>query len=74
MIKERENNLKLYLVVYSCEPNQGGEHEVGWKVANELANVCDLTVITRKANQKLIEEFDKQKIDFIFWRMRLLYK
>jgi len=66
VIDESKNNLKLYLVVYSCEPNQGGEHEVGWKVANELANECNLTVITRKANQKLIKEFDNQNIDFIF--------
>lgn len=61
-----ENNLKTFLVVYGCEPNQGGEHEVGWKIANELVNHCDLTVITRRANQKLIEERNIKNIDFIY--------
>ena len=58
--------MKIYLVVYGCEPNQGGEQEVGWKVANELASHCNLTVITRRSNQKLIEDFNDKKIDFIF--------
>lgn len=60
-----KNGIKnIYLVVYACEPNQGGEHEVGWKIANELADKCNLTVITRKANQKLIEQYDDKNIDF----------
>lgn len=70
------NNIKskIYLVVYGCEPNQGGEHEVGWKVANELVGHCDLTVITRKANQKLIEEYNKKNIDFLFLENELFIK
>lgn len=66
MINKIKNNSKLYLVAYSCEPNQGGEHEVGWKVANELASERNLLVITRKANQKLIEEFNNKNINFLF--------
>ena len=58
--------MNVYLVSYGCEPNQGGEHEVGWKVANELVKDCKLTVITRKANQKLIQENILKNIDFIF--------
>ena len=49
----KNNEKKLYLIVYACEPNQGGEHQVGWKIANELVNKCNLTVITRKSNQSL---------------------
>lgn len=59
-------NKKVYLIVYACEPNQGGEHQVGWKVANELADKCDLTVITRRSNQKLIEQYNDKNIDFQF--------
>lgn len=58
--------MKIYLVSYGCEPNQGGEHEVGWKIANELERECDLTVITRRANQKQILENNSSNIDFIF--------
>lgn len=58
--------MKVYLIVYGCEPHQGGEHEVGWKVANELVNECDLKVITRKSNQKLIEQNNDKNIDFTF--------
>jgi glycosyltransferase involved in cell wall biosynthesis len=63
---KEKNNLKLYLVVYACEPHQGGEHEVGWKIANEMVNNCDLTVITRKANQQLIDKNNINKVNFIF--------
>lgn len=59
-------NKKTYLVVYGCEPNQGGEHEVGWKIANELVDRYNLTVLTRKSNQKLIEQYNDKKINFHF--------
>ena len=35
---------RVYLVAYACEPEQGGEHEVGYRIANELADKCTLTV------------------------------
>ena len=54
----------IYLVVYGCEPDQGGEHEVGWKMANELTDKCNLVVITRKSNKKLIEQANENNIDF----------
>jgi len=38
---------KVYLVAYACAPNQGGEHEVGWRIADELKGKCDLEVVTR---------------------------
>ncbi len=60
------DKFKVYLVVYSCEPNQGGEHEVGWRIANELVDKCDLVVITRKSNQNLIEQYSNKNIDFRF--------
>jgi glycosyltransferase involved in cell wall biosynthesis len=58
--------MNLYLIVYACEPNQGGEHEVGWKIANELNKKCNLTVITRRANQKLIEQHNDKNIQFVY--------
>lgn len=53
-------------MAYSCEPNVGGEHEVGWKVANSLNDMCNLTVITRTANKVAIEKCQDHNIDFIF--------
>ena len=58
--------MKIFLVAYGCEPNQGGEHEVGWKVANGLSGKCRLTVITRKSNKALIEKFNSNSINFIY--------
>ena len=58
---------QIYLVVYACEPNQGGEHEVGWQIAKHLnKKVKNLVVVTRRSNQSLIEQFDPQDIQFIF--------
>ena len=57
--------MKVYLVAYGCEPNQGGEHEVGWKIAKNLKSKCDLTVITRKSNEMKIEN-EKDSYSFFF--------
>ncbi len=57
---------RVYLVAYACEPNQGGEHEVGWQTANYLVDKCDLVVVTRTSNRKLIERYNKKNIKFIF--------
>lgn len=57
--------MKVFLVAYGCEPNQGGEHEVGWKIATELAKKIDLTVITRKANSAQINR-QNENINVVF--------
>ncbi len=59
---------KVYLIVYSCEPNQGGEHEVGWKVASSLQHSIgnQLTVVTRTSNKKIIDEYGYEGINFVF--------
>jgi glycosyltransferase involved in cell wall biosynthesis len=57
--------MKVFLVVYGCEPNQGGEHEVGWRIASELAKEVDLTVLTRKANRAEIIKQNKD-INFVY--------
>lgn len=59
--------MNKYLVAYACEPNQGGEHAVGWKVATTLADSQKITVITRKSNQKLIESSTySENISFVY--------
>lgn len=58
--------MTIYLVSYACEPNQGGEHEVGWRVANNLAGRCLLKVITRQSNRNEIDACENNKIDFVF--------
>lgn len=57
---------RVYLVAYACEPEQGGEHEVGWRIANELADKCTLTVITRKSNRPLIEKYNWRNINVCY--------
>ncbi len=59
--------MKRYIVAYACEPNQGGEHAVGWKFANEMANNCKVDVITRVSNKSLIEsQNDNEGLNFIY--------
>lgn len=53
------------------EPNQGGEHQVGWKLANSLNDKCSLEVITRISNQKLIENENTKNIKFTFIENKL---
>ena len=56
--------MKIYLIAYGCEPHQGGEHQVGWKLANYLNDSCELEVVTRISNKKLIEENNNKNINF----------
>jgi hypothetical protein len=58
--------MKIYLIAYGCEPHQGGEHQVGWKLANYLNDSCELEVVTRISNKKLIEENNNKNINFTF--------
>jgi len=55
---------RLFLLAYACEPNQGGEHAVGWEIANQLVDKCNLVVVTRKSNKKLIEQHNNKNIIF----------
>lgn len=47
--------LKILLSAYACEPGKGSEPEVGWQWAIHLAQLHDVTVITRANNQEPIE-------------------
>ena len=46
--------MKILISAYSCEPNSGSEHEVGWSWIKALSknNKNKITVITRKSNKK----------------------
>jgi len=48
--------MKILISAYSCEPNSGSEHEVGWCWIKALSknNKNKITVITRKSNKKKI--------------------
>ncbi len=46
---------KILLSAYACEPDKGSEPEVGWQWALHLAEHCDVTVLTRSNNKKVIE-------------------
>ena len=54
---------------YACEPNRGSEPSVGWNFVITMAKHHDLTVLTRKNNKKIIEEYLQRKpinIEFIY--------
>ncbi len=59
---------KILLSAYACEPNKGSEPGVGWNWSVHLANYFEVHVITRKNNQKCIEEYLKSHpIDNIYF-------
>ena len=47
--------LKVLLSAYACEPGRGSEPEVGWQWAIHLAQLHDVTVVTRANNRTVIE-------------------
>lgn len=47
--------LKVLLVAYACEPESGSEPGTGWNTALSLAQLHDVTVLTRANNQEKIE-------------------
>ena len=47
--------LKVLLSAYACEPGRGSEPEVGWQWAIHLAQLHDVTVVTRANNRAVIE-------------------
>lgn len=49
------DRLKVLLSAYACEPGRGSEPEVGWQWAIHLAQLHDVTVVTRANNRAVIE-------------------
>lgn len=49
------DRLKVLLSAYACEPGRGSEPEVGWQWAIHLAQLHDVTVVTRANNRTVIE-------------------
>ena len=52
------NNLqgsKVLISAYACRPNMGSEPGVGWNIARQLVNYCELWVLTRADNRPAIE-------------------
>ena len=59
---------KILLSAYSCEPNTGSEHEVGWQwIKNLSKNTNNIEVITRISNKnKILKEIKKEKVNVKF--------
>ncbi|WP_051470059.1 glycosyltransferase family 4 protein [Fischerella sp. PCC 9605] len=54
----KENNpeqRKILISAYACRPNMGSEPGVGWNTVMELANYCQVWVLTREENRSAIE-------------------
>lgn len=51
----RGRRLKVLVSAYACEPGQGSEPGVGWRLALELARHHDIWVLTRANNRSAIE-------------------
>ena len=63
---------KIFISSYACEPNLGSEIGVGWHWVLEMSKYFDLWVLTRKSNQKTIENWLSQQanpphIHFIYF-------
>lgn len=63
---------KIFVSAYACEPGLGSEIGVGWHWVLEMSKYFDLWVLTRKSNQKNIEEWLAQnpcehKINFVYF-------
>lgn len=50
------NKLNVLISAYACEPGKGSEPEVGWQWALQMARFHNVTVLTRRNNQRAIEE------------------
>lgn len=48
---------RILLSAYACEPNRGSEPGVGWNWAVHLSEFFEVYVITRKNNQRVIEDY-----------------
>ena len=48
--------MKVLVSAYACEPGRGSEPEVGWQTATHLAQLHEVTVLTRANNRPLIEK------------------
>ena len=48
--------MKVLVSAYACEPGRGSEPEVGWQTATHLAQIHEVTVLTRANNRPLIEK------------------
>ena len=47
--------MKVLVSAYACEPDRGSEPEVGWQTATHLAQIHEVTVLTRANNRPIIE-------------------
>lgn len=54
--KAKTNKRKVLVQAYACEPNEGSEPGVGWYMCQAIATDNEAWVVTRRNNQKLIEE------------------
>ena len=46
--------LRVLMLAFACEPDEGSEPEVGWKWAHQMMKSCDVTVVTQTKNQARI--------------------
>ncbi len=65
--------MKILAIAYACEPNRGSEPGVGWNWAKLIAKNenCELTVLTRANNKRVIDEYlnnnEDMKASFIYY-------
>ncbi|MEO0968579.1 MAG: glycosyltransferase [Cyanobacteria bacterium J06639_18] len=48
-------HLKVLISAYACRPDMGSEPGVGWNIIRQLAQYCDVWVLTRADNRQSIE-------------------
>lgn len=71
-------NIKVLLIAYACEPYKGSEPGIGFNWSLALSEYFDITVLTRKNNKKVIEEYLSRNkifnIKFIYFDIPILSK
>lgn len=65
------NRLKVLIGAYACRPGEGSEPGIGWNTAIQMAQDCEVWVITRSDNRPYIEadEYSKTlpQLHFIYY-------
>lgn len=52
--QESKQRLRVLISAYACEPGKGSEAGVGWNMALQMAQLQDVTVLTRANNESVI--------------------
>lgn len=68
------DNRSILVIAYACEPDKTSEPGVGWHFSKEIAKRYQATVVTRRNNQKAIENKEADSRNFIYYDLPKIFK